>query len=71
MTTDTNRMGWSTVAILVGRLIFAAVFTHGGKFQADGYQYNGGLYRGARVFPWPSFWRGSRHCSNSRLSRVF
>jgi putative oxidoreductase len=33
MTTDTNRTGWSTVAILVGRLIFAAVFIMAVSFK--------------------------------------
>jgi uncharacterized membrane protein YphA (DoxX/SURF4 family) len=33
MTTDINRTGWSTVAILVGRLIFAAVFIMAVSFK--------------------------------------
>jgi putative oxidoreductase len=33
MTVDTNRTGWSTVAILAGRLIFAAVFTMAVSFK--------------------------------------
>jgi len=33
MTTDINRTGWSTVAILAGRLIFAAVFTMAVSFK--------------------------------------
>jgi len=33
MTTDTNRTGWTTVAILAGRLIFAAVFTMAVSFK--------------------------------------
>jgi uncharacterized membrane protein YphA (DoxX/SURF4 family) len=33
MTVDTNRTGWSTVAILVGRLIFAAVFIMAVSFK--------------------------------------
>ena len=33
MTTDTNRTGWITTAILMGRLIFAAVFTMAVSFK--------------------------------------
>jgi putative oxidoreductase len=33
MTTDTNRAGWTTVAILAGRLIFAAVFIMAASFK--------------------------------------
>jgi putative oxidoreductase len=33
MTTETNRPGWTTAAILAGRLIFAAVFTMALSFK--------------------------------------
>ena len=33
MTTDTGRAGWTTVAILAGRLIFAAVFIMAASFK--------------------------------------
>ena len=42
MMTGTNRAGWTTTAILAGRLIFAATFIMAGKLQADGYRRNGG-----------------------------
>jgi putative oxidoreductase len=33
MTTETNRAGWTTAAILVGRLIFAGVFLMAASFK--------------------------------------
>ncbi|MGH6940801.1 DoxX family protein [Hypericibacter sp.] len=53
MTTETNRTGWATVAVLVGRLIFAAVFIMAVSFKLMDIDATAG-YIAAAGFPMPS-----------------
>jgi uncharacterized membrane protein YphA (DoxX/SURF4 family) len=52
MTTETNRAGWRTAAILVGRLIFASSFIMAVSFKLMGINATAG-YIGAAGFPLP------------------
>jgi putative oxidoreductase len=52
MTTETNRKGWRTAAILVGRLIFASVFIMAVSFKLMGIDATAG-YIAAAGFPLP------------------
>lgn len=54
MTTDANSAGWTTAAVLVGRLIFAAVFINqgtGGGLLAVAGEVDGGSDRMAQARP--------------------
>jgi putative oxidoreductase len=52
MTAETNRVGWRTAAILVGRLIFASVFIMAASFKLMGINETAG-YIAAAGFPLP------------------
>ena len=52
MTTETNRVGWRTAAILVGRLIFASVFIMAVTFKLMDISATAG-YIAAAGFPLP------------------
>jgi putative oxidoreductase len=52
MTTETNRVGWRTAAILVGRLIFALVFIMAVSFKLMDISATAG-YIAAAGFPLP------------------
>src|ERR1700732_1692034 len=53
MTTETNRAGWSTAAILAGRLIFALVFIMAVSFKLMDIDATAG-YIAAAGFPLPT-----------------
>jgi putative oxidoreductase len=53
MTTESNRAGWRTAAILAGRLIFAAVFIMAVSFKLMGIGATAG-YIAAAGFPIPT-----------------
>jgi uncharacterized membrane protein YphA (DoxX/SURF4 family) len=53
MTTEINRAGWATVAVLVGRLIFAAVFIMAVSFKLMDIGATAGYIASAR-FPMPT-----------------
>jgi len=52
MTTETNRAGWTTAAILAGRLIFASVFIMAVSFKLMDINGTAG-YIASAVFPLP------------------
>jgi putative oxidoreductase len=52
MAAETNRVGWRTAAILVGRLIFASVFIMAASFKLMGINETAG-YIAAAGFPLP------------------
>jgi putative oxidoreductase len=53
MTTETNRAGWATAAVLAGRLIFAAVFIMAVSFKLMDINATAG-YIASAGFPAPS-----------------
>ena len=53
MTTETNRAGWATAAVLAGRLIFAAVFIMAVSFKLMDIDATAGFIASAG-FPLPS-----------------
>src|SRR2546425_12229742 len=53
MTTETNGAGWTTAAVLVGRLIFAALFIMAGRFKPVGIKPTATALATAGVSPRP------------------
>src|SRR2546425_11148402 len=54
MTTETNGAGWTTAAVLVGRLIFAALFIMAGGFQRVGIKPTPAAHAAGGVPPPPA-----------------
>src|SRR2546422_9108364 len=58
MTTETNGAGWTTAAVLVGRLIFAALFIMAGGVKLFGIKTTGGRDPAGGLPPPPLFGLG-------------